>query len=168
MLWVNPKPDVEVKAVRFANPERTSIPVLLALTSVVAKNSSVKTQEGLAKAQELFGQACKLVEAKNDVEAEKLLKSAISADPSLASAHQALVELCERKGKDEEVLSACRAWIQAGAHSPYPYNRAGEIMEKRRDNKGAPEAYEKSLKLEWNQLDIIKAKKRVEDLPVGK
>jgi len=37
MLWVNPRPGVPVKAVRFANPARATVPILLGLTAVVSQ-----------------------------------------------------------------------------------------------------------------------------------
>ena len=39
-----------------------------------------------------------------------------------------------------------------------------EILEKRKDYKGALEAYTQSLKVEWNQPPIIEAKSRLEKL----
>jgi hypothetical protein len=57
-----------------------------------------------------------------------------------------------------------RAWAAAGAATPLPYNRIGQILEKQKDYKGALDAYTTSLKIEWNQPPIIEAKERVETL----
>jgi hypothetical protein len=39
MLWVNPRPEETIRAVRFANPSRKGVPALLALTAAVAKDA---------------------------------------------------------------------------------------------------------------------------------
>jgi predicted TPR repeat methyltransferase len=65
-------------------------------------------------------------------------------------------------GDEDAALAAYQAWVQAGAATPLPYNRIGEILEKRKDYKAALESYAKSLKVEWNQPPIIEAKKRLE------
>jgi hypothetical protein len=52
----------------------------------------------------------------------------------------------------------------AGAHSPLPSNRIGEILERRKDYRGALEAYTRSLQVEWNQPPIIEAKERIQKL----
>ena len=46
--------------------------------------------------------------------------------------------------------------------NPFPWNRIGEILEKRKDLRGALNAYKKSLKSEWNQPPTIEAVKRLE------
>ena len=80
----------------------------------------------------------------------------------MTAAQQALVDLYERQGNEDAALAAYQAWVLAGAATPLPYNRIGEILEKRKDFKGALEAYTKSLKVEWNQPPIIEAKTRLE------
>jgi Flp pilus assembly protein TadD len=45
-----------------------------------------------------------------------------------------------------------------------PWNRLGALLEKRKDYKGALEAYNQSLKVEWNQPPTIEAKARMETL----
>ena len=164
MLWVNPRPDVPVKAVRFSNPTRVPVPVLIGLTAVMAKGAEAQAPEAQAKAQTLFAQAMQAVEKKNDVEAEKLLKEALAADSSLAAAHQALADVCERRGDENAALAVYRAWADAGATTPHPYNRIMEILELRKDYKGALEAATKSLEIEWNQPPTIVTKARLESL----
>jgi hypothetical protein len=61
-------------------------------------------------------------------------------------------------------LAAYRAWIKAGAKTPLPYNRIGELLEKRNDYRGALDAYVRSLQVEWNQPPIIEARKRLEKI----
>ena len=69
-----------------------------------------------------------------------------------------LCELAER-GKDENaVLAAYKAWAAAGARTPLPYNKLGNLLEKKGDDNGALEAYTKSLEIEWNQPPIIEKK----------
>ncbi len=52
--------------------------------------------------------------------------------------------------------------MRSGPRSPLPWNRTGEILEKRRNLQGALEAYKKSLEIEWNQPPIMDARKRME------
>jgi tetratricopeptide (TPR) repeat protein len=167
LLWVNPKPEVAVKALRFANPARSAVPVLLGLTAAIQKDQKPQAPEAAAKAQDLLAQATKTSDAGQTDKAIGLLRQAIGADPTLAAAHQMLGELCERSGDEEAALKAYQAWIQAGAQTPLPYNRTGQILEKRKDFKGALEAYTQSLKVEWNQPWTIEGKARMEKMLAG-
>jgi hypothetical protein len=162
MLWVNPKPDLAVKAIRFSNPTMDPVPILMGLTAAVGKGQSTETPQTLSQMRDLLAQAGKLVADKKDNEALPILKKAVALDPTMTAAQQALVDLYERAGNEDAALAAYQAWVLAGAATPLPYNRIGEILEKRKDFKGALEAYTKSLKVEWNQPPIIEAKKRLE------
>jgi hypothetical protein len=62
---------------------------------------------------------------------------------------------------EDAMLAAYRRWVDAGARTPHPYNRIGEILERRKDYKGALAAYTASLEIEWNQPPVIVAKERV-------
>lgn len=70
--------------------------------------------------------------------------------------------MCERKADEEWLLDAYGLWMRSGPRSPLPWNRTGEILEKRRNLQGALEAYKKSLVIEWNQPPVMDARKRVE------
>jgi hypothetical protein len=165
MLWVNPRPEAVVKAVRFANPARIAVPVLLGLTAVVPQESHLpQSPASVQQARKLLAEALDAVKQGQDRTAEKLLKQTLAADPSLTAAHQALGDLCERAGNEDAALQIYRDWVQAGADTPLPYNRVGQILEKRKDYRGALEVYAKSLKVEWNQPPIIEAKARLEKL----
>ena len=165
MLWVNPKPEVPVKAVRFFKPGETGgVPVLLGLTAAVSRADNPQTKANAAKAREQLKEALKMLEAKDEAKAEKLLKDAIALDSSLSDAHQALADICEKKGDENVVMDVCRAWAASGAKTPLPYNRIGQIQEKRKDYKEALAAYSKSLEIEWNQPPVIEAKSRLQKL----
>jgi tetratricopeptide (TPR) repeat protein len=161
MLWVNPTPAVPVKAVRFANPALKAVPILLGLTVAVAKGGRVKAPDFLIRAQALFTQASLAAAAKDDATAERLLKEATMLAPTLTAAHQALADVYGRKGDEPAALAVYQAWVEAGAATPLPYNRIGEILERRKDYKGALAAYTKSLEIEWNQPPAIEAKARL-------
>ena len=163
MLWVNPRPDAPVKAVHFSNPEKKAVPILIGLTAVLPHTAGpAQNAEAAAKAKGLLEQAGKAVAANDDAKARGLLKEAIACDPALEAAHRALADLCERKGDEDAALAAYRAWAVAGAKTPHPYNRIGQILERRKDDKGALEAYTRSLQIEWNQPPVIEAKSRLE------
>jgi hypothetical protein len=166
MRWVNPKPGEPVKAVRFVNPatvDVATVPGLIGLT-VVVKRDLKETASDLAKAQELLKQAQQAIAANKVADGKALLQQAIAASPTLDAAHQVLADLCEKGGKEDEVLEAYRGWTKAGARTPLPWNRLGDILEKRKDYKGALEAYTQSLKLEWNQPPVGAAKERLEKM----
>ena len=59
-------------------------------------------------------------------------------------------------------LSTRGCCLSSGTATPLPYNRVGEILEKRKDFKGALEAYTQSLKVEWNQPPTGEAIRRLE------
>ena len=91
-----------------------------------------------------------------------ILRKAIALDPSLADAYQSLAALLEHSNDMDAALDVYRKWAATGAITPLPYNRSGEILEKRNDFKGALEAYTQSLRVEFNQPVIMEAKKRME------
>jgi Tfp pilus assembly protein PilF len=136
---------------------------LIGLTAVVKKGANEPATQ-LAQAQELLKQAQQAVEANKTDQAKALLKQAITASPNLMEAYQALADLCEKGGKEDETLEAYRQWTQAGARTPMPWNRLGQILERRKDYKDALKAYTQSLKIEWNQPPAIEAKSRLEKL----
>ena len=119
-----------------------------------SKNTVLTYKRYLKKFAETFGG--------KDAEAGAAFRQALQADPTLEAAHQRLVEVCERLKDEGAALAACQAWAAAGAKTPLPYNKIGEILERRHDSKGALEAYTQSLKIEWNQPPIIEAKSRLE------
>jgi tetratricopeptide (TPR) repeat protein len=162
MLWVNPRPDVPVKAIRFSNPTGEVVPILMGLTAAVHGGRTAGATADAAGAQALLARAKEALAAQRLDEAAGLLKQAVAADPTLSAAHQALADLCERRGDEDGALAAYRAWAATQPSTPLPYNRIGEILEKRNDLKGALEAYTQSLKVEWNQPPAIQAKSRLE------
>jgi hypothetical protein len=164
MLWVNPRPEVAVKAVRFANPRRSAVPIWMGLTAVVSGEQAPQAPADVAKAVDLLAQANKALEAGQNDQALALLQQAIASAPTLSAPRQALAELHERTGDENAALEAYRSWAESGALTPLPYNRTGQILEKRQDYQGALDAYRKSLQIEWNQPPIIEAKTRLEKL----
>jgi len=163
MLWVNPKPQVAVRAVRFANPAVSSVPILIGMTVVVQKDAKAAAAE-MAKTAKLFAEAKKALDAGKTAQAQALLKKIVTLNDGYGPAHQALADIYERKGDEAKALKAYKGWVRAGAMTPLPYNRIGEILEKRKDYKGALKAYTKSLEVEWNQPPIINAKARMEKM----
>ncbi|MCY3018172.1 MAG: hypothetical protein NTW87_03955 [Planctomycetota bacterium] len=163
MLWVNPKPDVPVRAVRFANPQKNMCPVLIALAAAVrpGKADFEALAAAQAKAKEFLQKGIAAFDAGRDAEARETLEQAVREDPKLDAAHQRLCELAERGKDDNAILAAYKAWAAAGPRSFLPYNKIGAILEKRGDDKGALEAYTKSIEVEWNQPPIIEAKSRL-------
>ena len=162
-LWVNPNPDKAVTGVRFVTPTHGPVVGLLGLTAVVRKDAKEAPAE-LAKAQELYKQAQEATQAGKNDDAKALLKKAIAASPDMSAAYQALADLCERTQKEDEALEVYHQWTRARARTPLPWNRLGEILERRKDYKGALEAYIQSLKVEWNQPPALEAKARLEKL----
>ncbi len=158
MQWVNPRPDVPVKAVRFAIAGGDAVPILIGLTAGV-KRDAKEAAQNLAKAQDLLKQA---QAAAKPADAKDLLKKAIALAPDFTAAYQALADLCEKTGNEDEILDVYRQWTASDPRTPLPWNRLGELLEKRKDYKGALEAYTRSLKVEWNQPPAIEAKVRLE------
>ncbi len=163
MLWVNPKPDVPVKAVRFANPEKNMCPVLIAMTAAI-KQGKADIEAALAaqaKANEWLKKGIAAIDAGKDADARAALAEAIKADPKLDAAHQRLCELEERGHDDKAVLAAYKAWAATDPRTPLPYNKIGQILERQGDTRGALDAYTRSLEIEWNQPPIIEAKAKL-------
>ena len=163
MLWVNPKPDVAVAAVRFSNPTRNMCPVLIAMTAAVkpGKEDLEAIAAGQTKAREWLAKGIADADAGKDGDARAALQEAIKADPKLDAAHQRLCELEERGHDDKAILAGYKAWAATSPRTPLPYNKIGQILERLGDTKGALEAYTRSLEIEWNQPPIIEAKSRL-------
>ena len=163
MLWVNPKPDVPVKAVRFANPEKNMCPVLIAMTVAVKPNRSdiEAAVAAQTKAQDWLKKGIAAVDAGKDADARAALAEALKADPKLDAAHQRLCELEERGHEEKATLAAYKVWTASNPRTPLPYNKIGQILERQGDAKGALDAYTRSLEIEWNQPPIIEAKARL-------
>ena len=83
-------------------------------------------------------------------------------DPSQKDVYQALADAAEKSGNEDRILDAYRLWTISGPRQPLPWNRIGEILEKRKELRGALEAYKKSLRIEWNQPPTMDAVKRLE------
>lgn len=167
MLWPNPKPQTAVKSIRFANPAEASTIMMAGLTLVLSKEVAAAPPGEVAKAQEMLAKATRLIQDSKFDDARKLLEQAVQRDPSMSAAHQALADLMERSGDEEAAFKVYQAWAAAGATTPLPYNRIGEILEKRKDYRGALEAYTKSIEIEWNQPPTIIAKSRVQKIVLG-
>jgi len=164
MLWVNPHPETPVKSVRFVNKRKKCVPMLIGMTAAIRRDP-VETSANLARAQEILKDAkIKLEEKKNDI-AKKLLNEAVSISPELMEAQEMLADICEKAGNEDELIRTYRRWTRANPHTPGPWNRLGELLEKRKDYKGALEAYKRSLEVEWNQPPIIEAKTRMDKIP---
>jgi hypothetical protein len=164
MLWVNEKPAVPIKSVVFSTPEMKSVPVLLGLTAAVKKGQFVASPENVARAGKLRDEA-KAAFGKAQLDgARQRLKDAIDLDPARPETYQALADVAEKKGDDDWILEAYRAWIYSGPRSPMPYNRVAEMLEKKKDLKGALDNYRESLKVEWNQPPVMDAVRRLESV----
>jgi hypothetical protein len=159
MLWVNPRPDAAIKEVKFSNPS-AACPVLMGITLVTGSKS--RDPAATAKAQDLYDKALLALRDGKDKEALAQLRSAVELDNANHDAYQALAQLYEKTKDVDAALSAYQAWAAAGARTPLPFNRIGEILEGRKDFKKALEAYTRSLEIEWNQPPIILAKSRLE------
>jgi hypothetical protein len=162
MLWINPRPEAVVQRVVYARPMLTSVPVLIGMTAVVDKKSVSVTAEAAARAAALLAQG-RAAAAQGDLAAARTaLKQALELDPGPQEPYRLLADVCERKGDEDWLLDAYGLWMRAGPRSPLPWNRTGEILEKRGNLQGALEAYKQSLAIEWNQPPIMDARKRVE------
>jgi Tfp pilus assembly protein PilF len=161
------KPDVVVTDVRITTSGKSSL-MLAGLTAVIAKGQQDTTPAQIAQARQALSDAMKAIEEKKPDQAEKLLHTALQSDPSLTAARQALADLHERQGNEAAALQPYQAWATARATTPLPYNRIGEILEKRKDYPGALAAYTQSLVVEWNQPPIIEAKSRVQKIVLEK
>jgi len=162
MLWVNHKPETAIKELIFSNPERTSIPVLIGITAAVRKETMPVSPEDAVRAKKSLEEGRTAFQNDRIDDARRLLRDAVVLDPSLQEAYQALADAAERKGDEGWILDAYRLWTISGPRRPLPWNRTGEILEKRKDPRGALRAYKASLHIEWNQPPVMEAVRRLE------
>jgi len=160
MLWVNPRPEVPIKRVRFWGPNK-NVPVQLGITAAVNAETRVSDTDA-AVAKQLLKDALAADAAGKQDEAQSLSREAVSKDPALGDAYRANLDMAEKTHDDEKVLEAAWMWGISSCRATMPWNRIGEILEKRGDKRGALEAYVKSLGIEWNQPPIMDARRRLE------
>jgi len=162
MLWVNPKPEVAVKAIRyFKTADMKAVHIFMGLTSVLKRDIKKLTPEDIAQVRDLVGKAAEAAKKKDLETAEKLFRQALVVDPKAWDAYLQLADVLEQKKDEDALLDHYHAWVLYGATSPIPYNRIAEIVEKRKDLRGALEFYTRSLQVEWNQPPVIEAKRRL-------
>jgi hypothetical protein len=82
--------------------------------------------------------------------------------PKQWDAYQQLADLLEQKKSEEALFEHYQLWVRNGAVVPLPYNRVAEMLEKKKDLRGALEFYTRSLQVEWNQPPVIEARKRLQ------
>jgi hypothetical protein len=162
LLWVNPRPAAPLRAVTFANPAGEAMPVLFGLTAAVPKGRVALTPEAAAKGKDLLSKGQAAAAAEKWDEARRLLTEALKQDPALDEGYRLLADVAERAHNEDWQLEAYRIWAATGPRLPMPWNRIGEILERRKDLAGALEAYKKSLETEWNQPPIMEARRRLE------
>jgi hypothetical protein len=162
LLWVNPRPGAPLRAVTFANPAGEAMPVLFGLTAAVPKGRVALTPEAAARGKDLLAKGQAAAAAEKWDEARRLLTEALKQDPALDDGYRLLADVAERKQNEEWQLEAYRLWAATGPRLPLPWNRIGDILERRKDLAGALEAYKKSLETEWNQPPIMEARRRLE------
>jgi len=150
--------------VRFGVGDTGAVPILVSVTAVTKKDPQAADAER-ARAQALLAQAQAALAAGQEPEARELFGQAVAADARLWPAWEKLADLAERGGNDDAKLAVYRQWAEAGAVSPVPYNRLGELLERRKEYPGALEAYRRSLEVEWNQPPVIEAVRRLEKAP---
>jgi hypothetical protein len=162
MLWVNPRPDVPVKAIRYYKTgDMPGVPILMGLTSVLRREFKALTPTEQQQVRQLIAQGDKAAKEKDLAGAETLIRQAMALDPTAWDAFQKLADILEQKGTEEQRLELYQMWVDNGAIVPLPYNRVAEILEKRKDIRGALEFYTRSLQVEWNQPPVIENKKRL-------
>jgi len=101
--------------------------------------------------------------AKQDNQAaEKLFRQALAMNPKAWDAYQQLADILDQSGNEAALFDHYHAWVRNGAIVPLPYNRIAEMLEKKKDSRGALDFYTRSLQTEWNQPPVIEAKRRLQ------
>ena len=162
MLWVNHKPETPVKEIVFSNPEMKSFPVLIGITAAARKETVPVSPENAARAKKSLEDGRAAFQGEKNDDACRLLREASVLDPSLKETYQVLADAAEKTGNEDLILDAYRLWAISGPRHQMPWRRIGEILEKRKDLRGALEAYKKSLQIEWNQPPTMEAVRRIE------
>ncbi len=162
MLWVNPKPETSVKEIVFSNPEKKAFPVLIGVTACARRETIPVPPEIAARAKKSLEDGKAAFQNNKLDDACRLLRDAVVSDPSLKEAYQAFADAAEKKGDENAIFDAYWLWSLSGPRNPLPWNRIGEILERRKDLRGALNAYKKSIQIEWNQPPTMEAVRRLE------
>jgi len=138
------------------------MPVLIGITAAARKETIPVAAEDGARAKKALEEGRAAFQNNRLDDARRLLRDAVVLDPSLKAAYPALADAAEKKGDLDWMYDAYRLWSISGPRQPLPWNRIGEILESRKDFRGALDAYKKSLQIEWNQPPIMDAVRRLD------
>ena len=116
MLWVNPKPDVAVKAVRFSNPSK-ACPVLIAVTAVVGGKTGRAGRRG-AGGRVASPRPCWPCATATTPRRRVCSRRPWRPTPSHAGACQALAQLYDKLKNEDAAFEAYKAWAATGSADP--------------------------------------------------
>ncbi len=159
MAWVNPSPEKTISSIEFSS-RNIGIPVLVAITIGEKTKAAARvpsTAEQTAKAIELAGKAKTLAENGDAAGAEKLYLEAIAHAWDCSQAHLGLGYLKEQKGLHKEAVDVYENLLHLLPSQFEGYMRLGKCYERLDDFPKAVETYRRSLDVNINQPDVMKA-----------
>ena len=160
MLWVNPKPEMPVKAVRFANPQKNMCPVLIAPTAV-RQGECRGNRRDAGESKAVAEEGHRRIDAETRGALQRRFRR-LAADPKLG--YLTIVRELEDAATTKKASSRRTrpGLLPAGSRTPLPYNKIGQMLERQGDAEArSARLCPKSLEIQWNQPPIIEAKSRL-------
>lgn len=162
MAWLNPHPERAIKNVTFES-RMAGVPVLVAVTKGIRKGGLGDAGSGdisarnPEQAKTLLSTARSLVAGKNREQARKSLASATKADPLLAEAWFELAALEEEEGEPMAAIRTYEAMIKALPDNLEALFRLAAAYESQSQWDDAEKIYNRSLEINRNQPEVLKA-----------
>ncbi len=164
-LWVNPHPAKRIDKIVITNAgmeeQQWRFVPHLAITLAMSRGAAAAGGDA-AKAQALIAEATKLLESKQEKEAQAKLEAALAADGANTGAWALLTGLRAKTDDAKTFTSLCQKWMAADGKNPQPYNVLAAYLEGKGQKEEALKLYKRSMEIEWNQPPTGEAVRRLE------
>jgi len=163
--WVNPRPDVVVRAIRFESLEASVVPILVGVTLAIPASAAAALPAPRAEAMTPAEQErCRVLrEAGKTDELVKDLQGILEKAPAKVDARKLLAFVLWDSRKDYDGAEThYLETLKYTGESADTLNQLGRLNEERKAYPKAREYYQRSLKVEWNQPPTMDAVQRVQ------
>jgi len=166
MAWINPYSDKKIKSITFES-KNIGVPILVGITAgIKEKKESMSEQilnaENIKKAEFLFKKGKKLWKNKEYQKAEEILKKSVEIYP-IEEAMIILGYIYEVKNEWDKAIEIYKEVMKKFPLNLESYYRCGKCYEKKGEYKEAEKIYEKSLKVNQNQPEVIRALEKLKN-----
>jgi hypothetical protein len=164
MAWINPFPEKEIRSITFLS-KNIGVPILVAITAGIKQEKiSLRTnirEEDKKMVLEIVERAKRLLKENKVEEGEKFLIETVEKYPFVPEPYYTLGYFYEEKKDFQKAINIYTKLIGKIPEELEGYLRLGICYEEIGDYMKAYEVYKKSLEINLNQPEILKAIERI-------